>query len=283
MKRTSSTASLLSTKRILFFRVRRQPRQDSKKDEWTIPMYNLPLTKHCSESLFVPHAVFSSWNRDQVIFLPCLSIRFNDIHLTQNTYVSPGALNEDFAMKGWLQWNRGCSRIVDESADGFILMDGTSYALLTRRGHLRFYCQDEARSFCEDGSAMFFFLETFRGPFDMFVVVVCIVFPNKIALRHFSSIMVAISFEDFSMLLPFVKIHDLSTFRSRPFVWIRSVNFTQWRVILRWSFFWFLAVQVKWSRSTVLHRFNVLCHLRMAGPFSSTSVVLNEGHWGTRA
>ena len=47
MKRTSSTASLLSTKRILFFRVRRQPRQDSKKDEWTIPMYNLPLTKHC--------------------------------------------------------------------------------------------------------------------------------------------------------------------------------------------------------------------------------------------
>ena len=33
MKRTSSTASLLSTKRILFFRVRRQPRQDSKKDE----------------------------------------------------------------------------------------------------------------------------------------------------------------------------------------------------------------------------------------------------------
>jgi hypothetical protein len=28
------------------------------------------------------------------------------------------------------------------------------------------------------------------------------------------------------MLLPFVKIHDLSTFRSRPFVWIRSVYFT---------------------------------------------------------
>ena len=60
MKRTSSTASLLSTKRIIFFRVRRQPRKDSKKDQWTIPMDNLPLTKHCSEST---HAVFSSWNR----------------------------------------------------------------------------------------------------------------------------------------------------------------------------------------------------------------------------
>ena len=225
MKRTSSTASLLSTKRILFFRVRRQPRQDSKKDEWTIPMENLPLTKHCSESLFVPHAVFSSWNRDQVIFLPCLSIRFNDIHLTQNTYVSPGALNEDFAMKGWLQWNRGCSRIVDESADGFILMDGTSHALLTRRGHLCFTVKTRLAFFARPVQPCFF-LETLRGLFDIFVVVVCIVFPNKIALRHFSSIMVAISFEDFSMLLPFVKIHDLSTFRSRPFVWIRSVYFT---------------------------------------------------------
>ena len=225
MKRTSSTASLLSTKRILFFRVRRQPRQDSKKDEWTIPMENLPLTKHCSESLFVPHAVFSSWNRDQVIFLPCLSIRFNDIHLTQNTYVSPGALNEDFAMKGWLQWNRGCSRIVDESADGFILMDGTSHALLTRRGHLCFIVKTRLAFFARPVQPCFF-LETLRGLFDIFVVVVCIVFPNKIALRHFSSIMVAISFDDFSMLLPFVKIHDLSTFRSRPFVWIRSVYFT---------------------------------------------------------
>ena len=31
MKRTSPTASLLSTKRTLFFRVRRQPRQDSEE------------------------------------------------------------------------------------------------------------------------------------------------------------------------------------------------------------------------------------------------------------
>jgi hypothetical protein len=62
------------------------------------------------------------------------------------------------AMKGWLQCNRGCSRIVvDEIADGFILMDGTSHALLTRRGYLCFYCQDEARFFCDVGSAMLFF------------------------------------------------------------------------------------------------------------------------------
>ena len=47
------------------------------------------------------------------------------------------------AMKGWLQCHRGCSRIVDESADGFVLMDGTSHALLTQRGHLCFCCQDE--------------------------------------------------------------------------------------------------------------------------------------------
>ena len=46
MERTSPTASLLSTRLILFFRVQRQPRQDQKKDEWTIPMYNLPLTNH---------------------------------------------------------------------------------------------------------------------------------------------------------------------------------------------------------------------------------------------
>ena len=110
------------------------------------------------------------------------------------------------AMKGWLQCNRGCSRIVDESVDGFILMDGTSHALLTRRGYLCFYCQDEARFFCEAGSAMLFFLEALRGLFDIFVVVVvvvCIVIPNKIALRHLASIMIASSFEDFSMLLPF--------------------------------------------------------------------------------
>ena len=35
------------------------------------------------------------------------------------------------------------------------------------------------------------------------VVVVCIVIPKKIALRHLASIMIASSFEDFSMLLPF--------------------------------------------------------------------------------
>ena len=80
--------------------------------------------------------------------------------------------------------------------------------LLSRRGSL----------FLRGRFSHAYFLETLRGLFDIFVVVVCIVFPNKIALRHFSSIMVAISFEDFSMLLPFVKIHDLSTFRSRPFV-----------------------------------------------------------------
>ena len=50
------------------------------------------------------------------------------------------------------------------------------------------------------------------------VVVVCIVFPNKIALGHFASIMVSSSFEDFSMLLPFVKAQYFSTFCSLPFV-----------------------------------------------------------------
>ena len=153
MKRTSSTASLLSTKRILFFRVRRQPRQDSKKDEWTIPMYNLPLTKHCSEPLFVPHAVFSSWNRDQVIFLPCLSIRFNDIHLTQNTYVSPGDLNENFEMKGCLLPSCDGGWL---GVDGFILMDGTSYALLTRRGHLCFIVKTRLAFFARPVQPCFF-------------------------------------------------------------------------------------------------------------------------------
>ena len=52
---------------------------------------------------------------------------------------------------------------------------------------------------------MLFFLETLRGLFDIFVVVVVvyIVIPKKIALRHLASIMIASSFEDFSMLLPF--------------------------------------------------------------------------------
>ena len=60
--------------------------------------------------VFVPHAVSSSClESGSGDFLPCLSIRINDIHLTQNTYVSPGALNEDFAMIGCLQWKRGCS------------------------------------------------------------------------------------------------------------------------------------------------------------------------------
>ena len=35
------------------------------------------------------------------------------------------------------------------------------------------------------------------------VVVVCIVIPKQIALRHLASIMIASSFEGFSMLLPF--------------------------------------------------------------------------------
>ena len=50
---------------------------------------------------------------------------------------------------------------------------------------------------------MLFFLETLRGLFDIFFVVVCIVIPKEIALRHIASIMIASSFEDFSTLLPF--------------------------------------------------------------------------------
>ena len=180
MKRTSSTASLLSTKRILFFRVRRQPRQDSKKDEWTIPMDNLPLTKHCSESLCrMPSCLveIGIWWFSTVFVDLIWWYSLNTKHLRLPRRFERGLCNERvpamkawllpscdemvdgfvLAMKGWLQWNRGCSRIVDESADGFILMDGTSHALLTRRGHLCFYCQDEARFFCEVGSAMLFF------------------------------------------------------------------------------------------------------------------------------
>ena len=58
---------------------------------------------------------------------------------------------------------------------------------------------------------MFFFLETFRGPFDMSVVVVCIVLSNKIALRHFASIMVASSFFPSLRYTTFRRfVHDLS-------------------------------------------------------------------------
>ena len=133
--------------------------------------------------VFVPHAFFSSWNRDQVIFYRACRFdlmihSFDTKHLRLPRRFERGLCNERvpamkawllpscdemvdgfvLAMKGWLQCHRGCSRIVDESADGFILMDGTSHALLTRRGHLCFYCQDEARFFCEVGSAMLFFL-----------------------------------------------------------------------------------------------------------------------------
>jgi hypothetical protein len=51
----------------------------------------------------------------------------------------------------------------------------------------------------------FFSLGALRGLFDIFVVVVVvyIAIPKKIALRHLASIMIASSFEGFSMLLPF--------------------------------------------------------------------------------
>jgi hypothetical protein len=133
--------------------------------------------------VFVPHAVFSSWNRDQVIFYRACRFdlmidSFDTKHLRAPRRFERGLCNERvpamkawllpscdemvdgfvLVMKGWLQCNRGCSRfVVDESADGFILMDGTSHALLTRRGYLCFYCQDEARFFCDVGSAMLFF------------------------------------------------------------------------------------------------------------------------------
>ena len=65
--------------------------------------------------------------------------------------------------------------------------------LLSRRGSL----------FLRGWFSHAFFLEALRGLFDIVVVVVYIVIPKKIALRHLASIMIASSFDDFSMLLPF--------------------------------------------------------------------------------
>ena len=87
-------------------------------------------------------------------------------------------------------------RIVDESADGFILMDGTSHALLTRRGHI---VKTRLAFFAMLVQPCFFFsLGALRGLFDIAVVVVVyIAIPKRIALRHLASIMIASSFEDF--------------------------------------------------------------------------------------
>ena len=147
---------------------------------------------------FVPHAVFSSWNRDQVIFYR--ACRFDlMIFIWHKTPTSPqalwtrtlqwkGACNESVAAPV-LRWNGGWLRIGNErvaAVQSWLLPycggwncrwlhlngHGTSHALLTRRGHLCFYCQDEARFFCEAGSAMLFFRNTSR-PFRCFCCCCC--------------------------------------------------------------------------------------------------------------
>ena len=209
MKRTSSTASLLSTKRVLFFRVRRQPRQDSKKDEWAIPMDNLPLTKHCSGSLCRMQSLLLAWNRDQVIFYRACQFDLM-IFIWHKTPTSPqalwtrtlqwkGACNESVAAP-FLRWNGGWLRIGNERVAAvkswllpycgwkrrwlhlngrdqpcFIDKTRAPVLLLSRRGSL----------FLRGRFSHAYFLETLRGLFDIFVVVVVyIVIPKKIALRH---------------------------------------------------------------------------------------------------
>ena len=160
--------------------------------------------------VFVPHAAFSSWNRDQVIFYR--ACRFDlMIFIWHKTPTSPqalwtrtlqwkGACNESVAAP-FLRWNGGWLRIGNERVAAvkswllpycgwkrrwlhlngrdqpcFIDKTRAPVLLLSRRGSL----------FLRGRFSHAYFLETLRGLFDIFivVVVVCIVIPKKIALRH---------------------------------------------------------------------------------------------------
>ena len=135
--------------------------------------------------VFVPHTVFSSWNRDQVIFYRACRFDlmidpFDTKHLRAPRRFERGLCNERvpamkawllpscdemvdgfvLAMKGWLQCNRGCSRPYCGWKRRWLHLNGRDQPCFIDT--TRSYCQDEARFFCDVGSAMlFFYFEAF--------------------------------------------------------------------------------------------------------------------------